>query len=317
MAENLGMLAATTLQNYRDTMVDNIFKDNVLLNHLREKGGVEYEDGGRQIVVPLMTGTNSTVMPFSGAQTLDVTPQTGIDAATFDWKMYNVSVVITKEEELKNKGKSAVIKLLKAKVMQAENSLMERLNNDLFNGAASDSQEITGLQTLVDATGTYGNIDSSSNAYWASYEENTATALTLAHIRTGVNTVNKGAGGGKCSIIVTTQTLHEKVESLYAANLQMNPVVAGGEVKRLGDAGFSAINFRNIPLVWDEQCPSGELYFLNNKNLKLTIHQDANFKVIEKADPANQHVSVSHIMFMGNTTSDRRASLGKLTAKTA
>lgn len=29
MTENLGMLAATTLQNYRDTMVDNIFKDNV------------------------------------------------------------------------------------------------------------------------------------------------------------------------------------------------------------------------------------------------------------------------------------------------
>lgn len=312
---NIGQIAATTLQNYRQTMVDNIFKNNVLFDHMKENGGVEYKDGGRQIVVPLMYGTNSTVKAFSGTDTLDTTYQEGIDAAIYDWKMYNVSVVITKEDELKNKGKSQIVDLLKAKILQAENSLTERLNNDLFNGAASDSKEITGLQTAV-GTGTYGSIAGGTYSWWNSYVESTSAALSVAYIRTGLNTVNLGNGGGKTSIMVTTQTLHEKYESLLTATLQMQTATTK-EMKRLGDAGFMALGFRGIPVVYDEQCPSGEFYFLNTKNLKLTIHKDANFEVIKKAEPTDQHVSIQHIMVMLNTTVDRRKSLGKLTAKTA
>ena len=315
MSVNLGQLAATTLQNYRRKMVDNIFKKNVLLNHMMENGGVEYEDGGRQIVAPLMYAENETVMAFSGSDNLDVTPQEEIDAALYDWKMYNVAVSFTKEDELKNRGKSAIIKLIKKKIINAEMSLRSRLNNDLFNGAASNTKEITGLQTAVD-TGTYGSIAGATYSWWQSYKETTSEALSIAKIRTGRNTVNNGEGGGMCSIMVTTQTLHEKYEALLSATLQINPVVSK-ETKRLGDAGFSAIQFAGVPVVFDEACPTGEFYFLNTENLKLTIHKDANFEVIEKAEPANQHVSISHIMVMLNTTVDRRKSLGKLTAKTA
>lgn len=311
---NIGQIASTTLQNYQKTLKDNIFKDNVLLDHMKENGGVVYLDGGRQIVEPLMYGVNDTVQAFSGTDTLNTDYQEGIDAAIYDWKMYNVSVVITKEDELKNKGKSQVVNLLKAKIMQAENSLKERLNNDLFNGAASDTKEITGLQTAID-TGTYGSIAGGTYSWWQSYEENTATALTVAQIRTGMNTVNLGSGGAKTSIMVTTQTLHEKYESLLTATLQMQTATTK-EMKRLGDAGFMALGFRGIPVVYDEQCPSGEFYFLNTKNLRIFIHKDADFTVVDKADPVDQHVSLQHIMVMLNTGVNRRKSLGKLTAKT-
>lgn len=316
MSLNIGQLAATTLQKYRQTMADNIFKENVLLNHMMENGGIEYEDGGREIVIPLMYAENDTVMAFNGSDVLDTTPQDGIDAAIAQWKMYNVAVSFTKEDELKNSGRSAIIKLIKKKIMQAENSLKSRINKNLFDGAASNAKEITGLQTAVAASGTFEAIDGGANSFWQSYVESSSTALTIAHIRTGRNTVNKGEGGGKCSIMVTTQALHEKYEGLLAATLQMNPTVPSKETKRLGDAGFAALQFAGVPVVWDERCPSGEFYFLNTKNLKLTIHKDANFEVIEKAEPANQHVMIRHIMVMLNTTVDRRASLGKLTAKT-
>lgn len=311
---NIGQLASTTLQKYRPTLTDNIFKKNVLLNHMQENSGVKYEDGGRQIVEPLMYGTNSSVQAFSGTDTLDLTYQEGIDAAIYDWKMYNVSVVITKEDELKNKGTSMVKSLIKAKIMQAENSLMERINNDLFNGAGSDAKELTGLQTAV-GTGTYGSIAGGTYSWWQSYVEATGGALSVAYIRTGMNTVNLG-NGGKTSIMVTTQTLHEKYESLLTATLQMQTATTK-EMKRLGDAGFMALGFRGIPVVYDEQCPSGEFYFLNTENLKLTIHKEANFIVEDKASPVDQHISVQHIMAMLNTTVNRRKSLGKLTGKTA
>lgn len=311
---NLGVLASTTLQNYRKTLADNIFKDNVVLNHFMENDGVEKKDGGRSLVVPLMYGTNSTVQAFDGTDNLDVTYQDGIDAAEYNWAFYNASVVLSKTDELKNSGRSQIIDLLKAKIMQAENSLKERINNDFFNGAASDTKEITGLQTAVD-TGTYGGIAGATYSWWQAYEENTSTALTLDHVRTGVNTVNLGSGGGKVSIIVTTQTLHEKYESLLTVDINYN-ATATKEMRRLGDAGFMALGFRGIPVVFDEQCPSGEMYFLNTKNLKLAVHKDADFITVDKAEPSDQHVTIKHIMAGLQTVINRRASLGKLTAKT-
>lgn len=310
---NLGVLASTTLQNYRETLADNIFKDNVLLNHMKENGGVEYKDGGRQLVVPLMYGKNSTVMAFEGTDNLDLTYQSGIDAATYEWRKYNVSVLFTKEEELLNSGKSQIIDLLKAKIMQAENSLKERINEDMFNGAAA-SKEMDGIETAV-GTGTYGGIAGGTYTWWQSYVEATGAVLDLGYIRTGLNTVNLGAGGGKCSIMVTTQALHEKYESLLTSTIYMNSA-STKEMKRLGDAGFLALGFRGIPVVYDEQVSTGNFFFLNTENLKFTVHKNANFAVIKKAEPSDQHLSVQHIMLMAQVTVNRRKSLGKLTGKT-
>lgn len=311
---NLGTLAATTLQNYRKTLSDNIFKDNVVLNHFENNGGVEFVDGGRSIVVPLMYGKNSTAMAFSGTDTLDLSYQDGIDAAEYDWAFYNVSVVITKEDELKNSGKSAVINLLKAKIMQAENSLKELINQDFFTGSSA-SKKIVGIDTAI-GTGTYGSIAGGTYTWWQSYVEATGAVLSVPYIRTGLNTVNLGAGGAKCSIMVTTQTLHETYEGLLTTTLQMN-TASTAEMKRLGDAGFLALGFRGIPVVYDEAATSGAWYYLNTKNLKIVKHKDADFITIDKGQPADQHLSVQHIMAAMQVVVNRRASIGKLTGKTS
>ncbi len=310
---NLGQLASTTLQNYRKTLADNIFKDNVVLNHFMENDGIEYKDGGRTIVVPLMYGVSSSVMAFNGTDTLDISYQEGIDAAEYNWAMYNVSVVITKEDELKNSGKSQIVSLLKAKIMQAENSLKERINNDFFNGSAA-SKEIVGIETGI-GTGTYGSIAGGTYSWWQSYVEATSAVLSVDYIRTGLNTVNLGSGGAKCSLMVTTQALHEKYESLLTGTIAMN-TPSSKEQRRLGDAGFMALGFREIPVVYDQQCTSGAWYYLNTKNLKIAIHKDADFIVEKKASPVDQHVSVQHIMVMLQPVINRRASLGVLTGKT-
>lgn len=311
---NIGELAASTLENYHKSFKDNIFKQNVLLDHMKENGGIDYQDGGRQIVVPLMYSANTTVMPFSGTDSLDVTYQDTLDAAIYQWKYYNVSIVITKEDELKNNGRHEVVNLLKAKIKQAEMSLAERLNNDLYNGAGSNAKELTGLDTAI-GTGTYGEIAGATETWWNSPVDSDAVALSVADMRTMYNNVNKG-NGGKVSIIVTTQTLIEKYESLLTATLQYN-TTSTKEMKRMGDAGFLALGFRGTPVVYDEQATAGVMYFLNTENLKLMIHKQADFAIEKKASPSDQHVSVQHVMFAGNTIVNRRASLGKLTAKTA
>lgn len=316
MAINIGELAATTLEHYEPSLADNIFKRHVLLNHYQKNGGTKKYPGGKSIRVPLMYSTNSTVKAFDGLDALDLTYQDSVDAAEYNYKFYDVSIVFTLVDELKNSGPEQVLNLLEAKIKQAEMSLAERINNDFFNGAASDAKEITGLDTIVAASGTYGAINGTSYSWWRSTVDSTSETLSISDMRSAKNSANNGSGGARVSIIVSTQTLYEKYHSLLTATYTMNNPVSS-EGKRLGDAGFTGVEFEGVPMRYDEDCTSGAMFFLNTENLKLGIHSDANFKVMKKAEPTDQHVSVQHIVFAGNTVCDRRASLAKLSGKTA
>jgi hypothetical protein len=311
---NLGELASTTLQMYEKSLEDNIFRKAVVFNHLKANGGMKSVSGGRSIVIPLMYSTNSTVKAFTGLDTLDNTYQDTVDAAEVSWKNYDVSVVFTFTDELQNSGESQVIDLLEAKIMQAENSLRERLNDDLYNGAASDTKEITGLETIVAASGSYAGINGSTYSWWTSRVNATAATLTVAMMREAKNTANLGNGGSNVSIIVTSQTLYEKYAALLTATYSMSP--SSSESKRLGDGGFAALEFEGVPVVFDQSCAADRMYFLNKDNFKLAYHPKANFKVMKKAEPTDQHVSISHIVWSGNTWVNRRASLAALDGKT-
>jgi hypothetical protein len=263
-----------------------------------------------------MYGTNSTVKAFSGVDTLDLTYQEGMDAAEYDYKFYDVSIVFTLTDRLMNSGREQVIDLLKGKIRQAELSLAERLNDDLYNGAASDSKEVTGLETIVAASGTYGDINGTTYTWWRSYVDDDAEALDFADLRTAKNTANNGNGGSNVSLIMTNQTLYEKMFALLTSTYQMNPIVTK-EARRLADASFTVLEFEGVPVSYDEACTSGAVYLINKDNFKLGIMRGADFQPVKKAEPADQHISVQHIVFGGNTVVDRRASLAKLINKTA
>lgn len=310
---NIGELAASTMEFYHKTFVDNIFKRHALLSHLKENGGVKIYPGGEKIRVPLMYRTSTTTQRFGGTDVLDLTYQDTLDAADYTYEMYNQSIVFTLEDELKNSGEPQVMSLLEAKIKQAELSLSEAINTDLFSGAATDG-DIVGLDTIISTTTTIGSISGSAYSWWQGNVDSTGETLSLSDMRTIKNSCNNGNGGSKVSMIVTTQTLFEKYHSLLTATYQMNPVK---ETQRLGDAGFTAVEFEGVPLTYDESATSGSMYFINKDNFKLGIHRDANFARKRKAEPADQHVAVEHIVFMGQTVVDRRKSLGLLSSKTA
>jgi len=314
MPVNIGELAASTMEFYHPTMVDNIFKKHALLDHLKQNGGVKKYPGGTKIRVPLMYGTNSTVQTFSGADPLDLTYQNTLDAAEYEYEMYNVSIVFTLEDELKNSGEPQVMSLIEAKIQQAEMSISERLNADLYTGTAADG-EVIGLDTIISTTTTIGAISGTTYSWWRGNVDSTGETLSIADMRTIKNSSNLGNGGSNVSLIVTTQTLYEKYNSLLTATYQMNP--SSSESKRLGDGGFAAVEFEGVPVVFDEAATSGSMYFINKDNFKLGVHTDANFARRKKAEPADQHIHVEHIVFMGQTVVNRRKSLGVMSSKTA
>lgn len=317
---NVGVILSTTLKKYRKTLTDNIHKSNAVFYWIKKNGGMKEEDGGERIVEPLMYATNSTAGSYSGYDQLDVTPQDGIDSAEFNWKQYSASITISGKEERQNAGSSRIINLLEAKTNQAELSLTQSLSTGLFSdGTGNGSKDLTGLVAMVASTGTYGGIVSSTYTWWQAGVESTSEALGLAKMRTGFNSASVG-GKDTPDLIVTTQTLYESYEGLFTQTLisggGANFVTQSEGMKRASDGGFQSQNFKGVPVVWDELCNSGVMYFLNTKHMKLTAHQDANFKTTDFVKPENQDARTAQILFMGNLTCNRRKSFYKLTAKT-
>jgi hypothetical protein len=314
---NVGQTLAAAMPKFEKTFKDQVFDETVLLNYLKNNGGIETKDGGANYIqVPVMHATGTSEW-FSGTDSLNVTPVDTLDAAQYYWRNLNASIVITLEDELNNTGKEQIIDLLDAKIMQAKLTIADNLNSSLYTGTGAEARKkVVGLQTLVD-TGTVGGIAGGTYTDWQAYEENTATALTIGQMKTARNTINQGKGGSPVKFIVTTQTLFEKYESLLTPTYQMDPMVRSKEAERLGDVGFTALSYAGVPISFDLDVPAGEMYFLNADNLKLYVHNMANNKMTESNSPVDQHVAVRHIVMRCALGTNRRKSLGKLTAKTA
>ena len=310
---NMGVLLSTTLKKHRSKLVDNIFKSHALFYTLKNDGAVKEEDGGERIVVPVMYAANSTTSSYSGYDPLDTTPQTGIDAAEYNWKQYSASITISGEEQRKNSGrKEKLIDLLEAKTKQATLSLREALVTGMYSdGTGNSSKDITGLAAMVSNSGTYGGILSTTYTWWKAYVETAVSTLDIASVRTGFNSSSIG-GQDTPNIMITTQTLFEKYEALLTATISFY----SERTKKLGDGGFQTLQYKGVPIVWDEQCTSGYWYFLNTNHMNLTVHKDANFETTDFVKPENQDALVAQILFMGNLTCDRRASHGVLQGAT-
>ena len=306
--DNLQELLSTTIANYRDQLTDNIFNARPLTAHLMDKGRIRMLNGGTNIVEPLIYGENTTVGAYSGYDTISLTPQSGISAAEFDWKQYAASIAISGIEEAKNNGEQAIINLLEAKVMQAEESMKEGFNAMFFGTGTGNNWN--GLENLIDATTATGGIDPTvtGNEFWRSYEEGTAGALSQADMTTAYNTVS--VGNDHPDLIMTTQTLFEKYESLLTPQLRYTDT-------KTADSGFQNLLFKAAPVVYDVDCPTGNMYFLNSKYLTLVGHSDKWFTQTEFVRPENMDARYALIFCYGNLTVRNRKKQGKLTGRTA
>lgn len=306
---NFDQITTTTLHNYLSTdLADQIFGALVLTKWLMNNGRKKPASGGDFLLEPLLYGKNTTVNSYDAYDPIDTSPQTGITAAQFNWKLLAGSVTFSRVEALKNNSKEKVIDLLDQKVTQLEESLRDEFNTEAFSdGTGNSGKDVTGLQAIIAATGTFGGISRSTYSWWQAQRQDTAEVLAESRMRTMFYNVSKNLT--KPGLILTTQTLYEKYESLVQPNLRIQNT-------KMADLGFQNIEYKGVPMVYDDSCPSGWMMFLNDKYLRLRVHPDADFKVTDKKEPSNQLVFTQQVYWLGNLTVNNCRFQGALTAKT-
>jgi hypothetical protein len=299
---------------------DNIHDDYWLFNQLSKGNGFLGLSGGDFIAAPLEYALNSTVGSYSDTDTISTTRVDVFDRAEFQWKEYAGTAVVSNLETDRNAGEGQAFPLLPAKLENLRNSMKADINSDLFSdGTGNSGKDIGGLQHIIatdPTTGTVGTINRANFSFWRSQQTlgtNTTSAFDnlRASMRSIYNLCSNGVGDAHPTGAVTTRTVFEGFEGLLLANERFTS-------KDDADGGFKneTLKFKGAKISYDNDAPSGNLYFFNPKFLKLAYKKGAWFKMLEPREPANQTVTVYPVRTMCNLITTNARRLGVVTVIT-
>lgn len=289
---------------------DQIHDDYWLFKKLSQGDGFVGKGGGDFITCPIEYGLNTTVSSYSDLDLISTTRVDVFDRYEAQWKEYAGTYVLSDLEADRNSGEGQVFDLRAAKLENLKNSIKSTFNTDLFSaGTANSSKVFTGLQALVSTTPTSGTVQGVDRATY-SFARNQQAAGTQttsafdnlrASMRSVYNQSSNGISSDHPTFAVTTRTVFEGFEGLLLANERFTE-------KGKGEGAFQTLTFKGAEISYDNDCPSGNLYFLNPKFLKLVYKTGAWMKAQAPIRPANQTADVIVIRTMANlfTTNPRR-----------
>ena len=292
--------------NYLNKEFTNqVFGGNPLYAKLNSNGRKKPVDGGYKFWVPVMSGRNTTAgwLPSSYDE-IDLTPQGGVNKAEYTPKIFTTSVVMSELEQAQNRGVSEVIDLWEFKIEQAKMTAQERFNQDLYKDGTDDVNAITGLKAIVSDSGTYAGITRSTDTWWKAYVNTNPSSFDEDDWLVAFNTVSRN-GLSYPDLIVTTQTLWEAYHASLVDNVRY-------EDKEMANLGFKSLTFMGIPVVWDNDCQSGQVYFLNTKHLALRPYKGYDLQWTEKRQPARQLVDAIICRWYGQLTTSSCRHQGRI-----
>src|SRR6185295_20385666 len=108
MAIPITAINSITNLKFIPKMADNISVSNALVMRLKKSGRFETLDGGQDIRQPVNYAFNQYFQWYSGAETLSTNNNDKKTALVFDWKQFNIPIVVSGLDVLKNSGKSKI-----------------------------------------------------------------------------------------------------------------------------------------------------------------------------------------------------------------
>ena len=164
------------------------------------------------------------------------------------------TIAISGLEEAQNNGKEQVLSLLEAKVMQAEETLKNRLSKQLYGTqpAPDPTKDFLSLDAVIDSTGAIGGIDPAvaGNAWWKAIETavGTVDGTGLERAMSAAYHTSSDSGSDRVDAIFTGQGVYEFYEST------LTPQVRYTDTKS-ANLGFMNLLFKQTPVYWDFDCP--------------------------------------------------------------
>lgn len=338
MALSFGQRVLTTTQRYlAPKVVDTILNSNVAATRFIN-GAKKWR--GETMEFPVIVDATNRGGSFSGFDTLNTNAVDTRVKISFNPSFTYEPATVSLTELSVNATEEKVLDLMALTMQESANRLADEIGDEFWgDGTGNSSKDLLGLAAAVDdgsSVSTYGGQSRSTYSSLASTVTASGGTLTLAKMATLWNAVSSGSQ--KPTVIYTT----EAVWSLYEQLLQVQEriVKSAGNVKGMkGGTGFTALEYRGVPVLADEKCTSGVLLYLNEDfvdfyALPMAETQPIKYKgQIEGNDydapvglgfsmtgwikPTNQAALVNQIFFGGQLISRNSKRHGKLTGITS
>lgn len=321
----------STLVNYlRDKWVDGVFNSlpttTILLNTGRVR---QREMGGDSIVETVIVAKNTSFDCLGFYGTVNLMPEEYTKQAKFQWKQFGGGLLLSLPEiSMSSNSKFATANLIAQKMRVSEMSAAEKFNTILHGLNNAIPERFLGLQDLVSTTVSIGGIDPAVTTQWKAYVESTAGILSLDDMMTGYLSTAQPAGynakgepsGNAVSGIVVQPDFIMTTSSLWRRyHQQLTPTIRHESSAKIGKMGWQSLMFENAMVLWDNETPSGTLYYLNTEYLFLTFGLNEKKKAftlepLTKIPGKSAKASEFYCMVIFHT--DNRRYLGKLTGRT-
>lgn len=272
----LDSVFATSLANYRKTLIDNIGATNSILYDLIKGDAYEEADGGTYIAEELMYGL-APADSYDGYDELSTLPTDGITQAQYEWRQVASPIVYNTKEVIQNQHR--IINLVKARIQQSELGLQENWAQAFMWGAGTGalstprtspvngsyhvdpitkmiSYNTAGTDAISNAaaTGTaltVGAIPESANAWWQNHW-GTSAATTysgfLYELESMYNLTTLGTGGPPTHMLMDQVTYQNFIHA-YFAIFKANPDALDGGYPFVGK------KFLNAKVIMDDKVP--------------------------------------------------------------
>lgn len=349
-------VTSITEESYVPAVIDGILNSNVFLSRLFLREQKKWS--GRQLQVPLQVAKPSSGGSFSGVGDFDTALQDTRVRQTFNHSQFYQNVSVAGGEASLNKTDAEVLDLVKVTLEESQNAMLDSVGTQIYGSGTGD--DFLGLGAIVDDgtnTSTYGSLTRTTypTALNSTLQAASGGALTfnlMATVMRGASAA--GAKRQRPSIAVTTETVWDLLEGLFTPTTQATydalsrvqittyskPGVSFKDQDSLkGQYGFEALYWRGIPIVADEKCDSGSMFFLNEEYLNwynlagvdLTQYKvpksnvDGVYAEYQQSypiqwsgftKPHNQYAQIGQLIMLGNVISGGTRRQGKATSIT-
>ena len=297
-------ILASTLRILRDKYVDNTFKSIPLVENMQTLGLVEKVDGGSKINHPVVLADHSTITQLSsGYESVNLAVKDPLRTAEHNWCDFVAPIVLTKKEELSNKGERAKVRILEARLKQTMGMVKREIEKQLIRG---NSTILTELETLNgtsaaagtgwfegeafgDGTNTVGGIAKASfpTSWQNQYQNGTFAANRLQKMQALIIDTQQYAPEGDIDLILASPNSYAAYKDLLQQQERYISMTEQRNMSgRLGLEFNGARMFIETNLGFTGNITRGapatapiSMYFLNSQLFSIYFDKDAYFEI--------------------------------------
>ena len=269
----LGTRVTTTTQSKLvPKVVDTILNSNVLATRVLTK---DSKWNGERMKFPVKYSKNTTGTSFAGFDTFSTSATDNRVNLEFVPKFYQMTVALPLDELSANATEEKVIDLAKIEMASTAQDMADDIGSLFYStGTGNGGKDFLGLEAIVDDgsnAATYGSLARAT--YTGLNSTVTASSGTISLSKMS-SLYNAAASGSQTPTLgVTTEAIFAMYEQLLqpqeriAKSVSMMKSDPGRGLNSgdgmVGGTGFTGLFYKGFPILADEKCTSGVLYFLN------------------------------------------------------